>query len=104
MWKRLKEVTGKNLLKIFSDQNSTNSSYRIAAQKLANELGTPEISILSTIIGVVASTKKIIKNKNFEKNPCEKKKGRGAKLSGQKFRLYRRLGGVRHFPDHRRRK
>ena len=32
------------------------------------------------------------------------KKGRGAKLSGQKFLLYRRLGGVRHFPDHQRRK
>ena len=49
-WKRVR-----TLLKNFSDQNSTNSSYRIAAQKLANELGTPDISILSTIIEVVAS-------------------------------------------------
>ena len=32
------------------------------------------------------STKKIIKNKNFEKNPCEKKKGRGAKVHARKKR------------------
>ena len=32
------------------------------------------------------STKKIIKNKNFEKNPCEKKKGKGAKVHARKKR------------------
>ena len=78
-----------------------------------------EISALSTFRGCEAlprpPTKKMTKMKNLKKIHARKKKargqkfmrekkGRGAKLSGQKFLLYRRLGGVRHFPDHQRRK